>query len=200
VDQGKVYTKDGQEYGVTSSQVWRGRWWNDYERGSSYAAGEFWFEAIADLQEAIKQRDQDQRRTRTYGLHFVDYFPHREIGVVYYRLGRYADAIRELETSLQSAETAKAKFYLNKARRGQLEQTQGDTALPRVLVESPRDGLLTRQFTITVDIVAVDLPGHITRQQRTVTLDRQGPLVSVSRVDLAGWGIPTTGQGRGHAV
>jgi tetratricopeptide (TPR) repeat protein len=118
VDQGKVYTKDGQEYGVTSSQVWRGRWWNYYERGSSYAAGEFWFEAIADLQEAIKQRDQDQRRSRTYGLHFVDYFPHREIGVVYYRLGRYADAIRELETSLQSAETAKAKFYLNKARRG----------------------------------------------------------------------------------
>ena len=229
MDQGKIYTKDGQEYGVTSSHVWRGRWWNYYERGRSYATGEFWFEAIADLQEAIKQRDQDQRRSRTYGLHFLDYFPHREIGVVYYRLGRYADAIRELETSLQSAETAKAKFYLNKARRGQLEQTQGDTALPRILVESPRDGLLTRQFTITVqgraeddtyvsaiaingkgqfvelaepslpfaqeislhdgintiDIVAVDLLGHIARQQRTVTLDRQGPLVSVSRVDLA---------------
>src|SRR5215475_4623361 len=67
VDQGKVYTKDGQAYGVTSSQVWRGRWWNYYERGSSYAAGEFWLEAIADLQEAIKQRDQDQRRSRTYG-------------------------------------------------------------------------------------------------------------------------------------
>src|SRR5438093_6723956 len=138
VDQGKVYTKDGQEYGVTSSQVWRGRWWNYYERGSSYAAGEFWFEAIADLQEAIKQRAQDQRRSRTYGLHFLDYFPHREIGVVYYRLGRYADAIRELETSLQSAETGKAKVYLNKARRGQREAVQGDTGPPVPLVESPQ--------------------------------------------------------------
>ena len=57
VNQGKVYVKDGKEYGVTSSQVWRGRWWNYYERGSSYAEGEFWPEAIADLQEAIKQRD-----------------------------------------------------------------------------------------------------------------------------------------------
>ena len=230
MDQGKVYTKDGQEYGVTSSQVWRGRWWHYYERGISYAEGTFWPEAVADLQEAIKQREADQRRARTYGLHFLDYFPHRELGVVYYRLGRYADAIRELETSLQSAETAKAKFYLNKARRGQLEQTQGDTAPPRILVEGPRDDLLTRQFTITVqgraeddsyvsaiaingkaqfvelaapslpfaqeislhegsntiDIVAVDLLGHIARQQRTVTLDRQGPLVSVHRVELAG--------------
>jgi hypothetical protein len=228
VNQGKVYVKDGKEYGVTSSQVWRGRWWNYYERGSSYAEGEFWPEAIADLREAIKQRDADQRRARTYGFHFLDYFPHRELGVVYYRLGRYADAIHELEISLQSAETAKAKFYLNKARRNQLEQTQGDTAPPRILAESPQDGLLTRQFAITVkgraeddtyvsaiaingkaqfielaeprlsfaqeitlrdgtntiDIVAVDLLGHMAHQQLSVTLDRQGPLVSVSRVEI----------------
>ena len=150
VDQGQVQVKDGQQYGVTSSQVWRGRWWNYYERGSSYAAGEFWPQAITDLQEAIKQRDEDQRRARTYGLHFLDYFPHRELGIVYYRQGRHTDAIRELETSLRSVETAKAKFYLNKARRSQLEQTQSDTTPPRILIESPQDGLLTRQFMVIV--------------------------------------------------
>ncbi|MGE3535872.1 MAG: CsgG/HfaB family protein [Candidatus Tectimicrobiota bacterium] len=237
-EQAATQVKDGQEYGVTSSQVWRGRWWNYYERGSSYAAGAFWNEARRDLQEAIKQRGEDQRRARTYGLHFVDYFPHRELGVVYYGQGRYNEAIRELETSLRQAETAKAKFYLNKARRGQIEQSQGDTTPPQIVFADLPDGLLTRAFTLPVrgqvtdntyvsaisvqgqpqfievaepqvsfshevtlhdgvnmiEMVAVDLLGNLTRQQRTVILDRQGPLVSLSRVEAL------AGAGRGAQV
>lgn len=229
VEHTATHVKDGQQYGVTSSNVWRGRWWNHYERGVSYAAGEFWAEAIADLQVALKQRAEDQRRARTYGLHFTDYFPHRELGVVYYRQGRYDDARSELELSLSQVDTAKAKFYLNKARRGLIEQRQGDTTPPRLVLESPTDGLLTRDFALkvqghaadntyvsalsvhgrpqfievaepqvpfsqevtlrdgvnTLEVVAVDLLGNVTRQQRTVTLDRQGPLVSVSRVEAA---------------
>jgi len=38
VQPGRVYVKDGQSYGVTSSRIWRARWWNYYERGASYAA------------------------------------------------------------------------------------------------------------------------------------------------------------------
>src|SRR5262245_27321269 len=150
VEQGKVYVKEGRQYGVTSSQIWRGRWWNHYERGVSYAAGEFWDEAITDFQAAVAQRQEDQRRARTYGLHFMDYFPHRELGIVYYRLVRYPEAIRELETALHSDETAKAKFYLNQARKALLEQTRRDTTPPRIVLDSPPDGLLTNRFTITV--------------------------------------------------
>jgi tetratricopeptide (TPR) repeat protein len=150
VQQERVYVKDGQAYGVTSSRIWRGRWWNYYERGVSYAAGDFWTEALADLQQAMAQRSVDQRRARTYGLHFIDYFPHRELGIVYYHLGRYAEAARELETSLHSVDTARAKFYLNKARQRQLEHTAADTSPPRIVVASPQDGLYTRDFTITV--------------------------------------------------
>ncbi len=36
VERGKVYVKDGVHYGVTSGQIWRGRWWNYYELGISY--------------------------------------------------------------------------------------------------------------------------------------------------------------------
>ena len=110
VETGKVYIKDGKPYGVTSSLVWRGQWWNFFERGSSYAEGEFWPDAMADFQAAIRQREADQRQARTYGLHFLDYFPHRELGIVYYHLGRYPDAIQELDTSLRTAETGRAKF------------------------------------------------------------------------------------------
>ena len=135
VERGKVYVKDGKQYGVTLSQIWRGRWWNHYERGISYADGEFWDEAIADLQAALAQRQEDQRRARTYGLHFLDYFPHRELGIVYYRLARYLEAIHELETSLRSEETAKAKFYLNRTRTSLLEQTRHDTTPPRIVLD-----------------------------------------------------------------
>lgn len=155
VDRGRIYVKDGKEYGLTSG-LWRERWWNYYERGRSYAEGEFWQEALVDFQTAIRQRAADQRQARTYGLHYVDYFPHRELGVVYYRLGRYAEAIRALESSLQSVESAKAKFYLNRARKALLEQTGRDRQPPRIRVDSPSQGLLTNQFTIPVVGVVED--------------------------------------------
>jgi TolB-like protein len=168
VEQGKVYTKDGKQYGVTSSMIWRGEWWNYYERGSSYAEGAFWPEAIVDFQAAIGQRDGDQRRARTYGLHFVDYFPHRELGIAYYHVGRYPEAIRELETSLLSVDTAKAKFYLNKARQVLFRQTKREAVPPHILIDGPLDGLLTNQFSIKVTgraaadahIATITINGH----------------------------------------
>lgn len=150
IERGPVFVKDGQTYGVTSGLTWRGRWWNYYERGNSYASGAFWSEAIADLQAALAQQHTDERDARTYGLHFVDYFPHRELGIVYYRLGRYMDAIHELETSLRNVDTARAKFYLNRARREQLRHDGRTLALPRLVLDGPADGLRTNRRTLTV--------------------------------------------------
>jgi hypothetical protein len=75
VESGKVYVKDGKEYGVTARQTWRARWWDYYDHGTSYATGEYWDEALADFQAAIRQRHDDQRHARTYGMHRLDYFP-----------------------------------------------------------------------------------------------------------------------------
>lgn len=230
VEPGRVYIKDGKQYGVFSGNIWRGRWWNHYERGVSYASGAYWDEAIADFQAAIGQRDEDQRRARTYGLHFIDYFPHRELGIVYYRQGRYRESVRQLEASLASVDNAKAKVYLNRARRAQLLQTGLDRTAPRLRLDGPTDGLVTNRFSTTVsgraeddtyvaaiaiqgqdlfielaepqvafsqdialrdginriDVVAVDLLGNETRQQIAVRLDRQGPLLSIDRVEVTG--------------
>jgi hypothetical protein len=111
---------------------------------------------MADFHAAMTQRQDDQRRARTYGLHLIDYFPHRELGVAYYRLGSQDDAIRELETSLVSEATAKAKFYLNKARKSRLQQTGRDTSPPRIVLDAPRDGLLTNRFSVRVSGQAED--------------------------------------------
>ena len=125
-------------------------WWHPYEQGTSHAEQKRWAAAIAAFQDAIKVRPDDQRSVPTTSSHVIDYFPHRELGIVYYYLGRYPEAIGELETSLRMAETAKAKFYLNKARQAQLAQTQRDSTPPRLVLYSPANGLVTKHRTITV--------------------------------------------------
>ncbi len=152
VDRGKVYVKDGKPYGAVSG-IWRGKWWQHYERGLSYSAGEFWGDAITSFKTALtaKPGQKDRLRANTYGVHFVEgYFPHRELGIVYYRLERYTAAQSELERSLTTVGTAKAKFYLNETRKARLQQTDIDTAPPRIVHDSPDHGLLTNDFTVEV--------------------------------------------------
>jgi len=135
------YFRDGKSYGVTDG-LFNQRWWSYAERGISFAEGEFWTEAMADFEAAIVQRDKDQRRARTYGMHFVDYFPHRELGIVYYRTGQYDLAIQELERSLADEESAKAKFYLNKVRQALVGKKSLDRSPPEISITSPPPSLL----------------------------------------------------------
>src|SRR4030042_376856 len=141
---GPECVKDGVKYGVVKGNF-REEWWNYQERGMSYLEGGCYEPALADLDHAIKLRRQvdrkegDQRRARTYGMHFADYFGHREKGIALFELGQVDQAIQELETSLSSAEAARAQYYLDKARKAKLEETQADTAAPTVEITSHRD-------------------------------------------------------------
>ena len=152
VERGKVYMVDGKPYCVASG-IWRNKWWQNYERGLSCADGKFWDEAIASFRAALAvgRGQEDRWRVNTYGVHFMDdYFPHRELGIGYYQLGRYEEAQHELELSLGTTENAKAKFYLNKVRRTLLQTTQRDTTPPRIILASPADGFLTKDLSVTV--------------------------------------------------
>jgi len=147
IPQKTTHTVDGKEYGVTSG-LFRDRWWNYYERGVSFSEGGVYQEAISDFETAIRKRKSDQWRSRTYGMHFVNYFPHRELGKVYYQLKMYGEAIEELEASLNTAESAKAKYYLNKARKGLLEETNVDKSPPTLRISSPIEGEITNSFSV----------------------------------------------------
>jgi TolB-like protein len=150
-----TYIKEGKTYGVTRG-LFRERWWNFYERGCSFASGEFWDEAIADFREALKQRDEDGYRARTYGMHFVNYFPHRELGIAYYYNGQYIEAIKELSASLSQVETAKAKYFLNKTRGEALQQTQSDKYPPSITSLSLDNGYITNLLKIELAGVVED--------------------------------------------
>lgn len=108
-------TVDGVSYGVTRAPF-RGRWWQYYERGVSWSLGGFWAEAEADLRACLRLRGRDARRARTYGLHFVQCFAHRELGAVLLERNRLDEAEREVLASLAQEPSAKAEFLLQRIR------------------------------------------------------------------------------------
>ena len=149
------YIKDGQQYGTVGG-TFRHRWWNYFERGLSFEEGAFYPEAIADFQEAIGQRDEDQRMARTYGLHFIDYFPHRELGVVYYETGDLVPAQKELEQSLSQYPTAKARYYLDRVREALIRRKGLDVLPPVIRLDVDQSELWTRDDPVVLSGVVED--------------------------------------------
>lgn len=124
---------EGKTYGVTR-EPFRERWWQYCERGVSWANGGFWAEAEADLRQCLALRRTDARRARTYGMHFVQCFAHRELGAVLIELGRLDEAQAELETSMAQEPSAKAEFLLRRIRQ---LRGQEAVAAPRPVVIDP---------------------------------------------------------------
>ncbi len=129
------YTKEGKTYGVTSG-VFHGRWWNYYERGCSFLSGEYLDEAEKDFRVALQSRSRDSWQARTYGLHFVEYFPNRELGITLFKKGQLAEAEQLLRKSLSDVDTERARYYLDliikeRISRGELE----DREPPKVKAE-----------------------------------------------------------------
>ncbi|MFC1736229.1 hypothetical protein ACFL1X_08930 [Candidatus Hydrogenedentota bacterium] len=173
----KTYNKDGKTYGVTQGN-WRGKWSNYYERGLSFAAGEYWTEAASDFNQAIKLRSTDQLRARTYGLHFIDdYFPHRELGFTYLNMKNFDDAIRELEDSNSMQPSARARHYLDQARAEKLQMTNEDKQAPTVKIDAPLQGAATNAFEVTINGHATDdfYVGAITVNGEPVQIDLSAP-------------------------
>jgi TolB-like protein len=152
---GPTYVKDGKKYGEVQG-AFRHRWWNYYERGLSFANGAFFPEAVKDLREAIHQRTRDQRMARTYGMHFMDYFPHRELGIVYYETGRLEAAKKELEHSLSLFPSAKARFYLDRVRKRLIEGMGKEVPPPRLTLKLKTDEIWTREDPVVLSGVAED--------------------------------------------
>lgn len=120
-----------KEANADYDKVFRGRWWSYYDRGSFYLAQKQFDKAAADFQVALKGRSEDTWRARTYGLHFVEYFPARELGVAYFELKQYDEAQAELEKSLKLVDTVRARHYLDLVKETKISEGKvQDTASP----------------------------------------------------------------------
>ncbi|MCP4353984.1 MAG: hypothetical protein GY795_51720 [Desulfobacterales bacterium] len=200
--------KDEKQYGVTRG-LFQGRWWHFYERALSFADGGFWTESENDLREAIKQKKDDERRVQTFGMHFIDYFPHRELGIALYHKGNIEDAIKELTTSLINVKSTKAELYLDKARKALIERGDLDRQPPEIIISYPVHPFFTNKLSVVIRGIARDdtFVRHIKVGGKEVRVDvsnREIPfraevpvvpgknVISVQAVDLSDKKTPTS--------
>ncbi|MBL7188788.1 MAG: hypothetical protein ISS70_20875 [Phycisphaerae bacterium] len=125
----------------------RGRWWNYYARGSWLLAWGHHCAALKDFKVALNKRDRDKRDARTYGMHFMDYFPQREYGIASCLRGEhetdsaekkrlFSEAMDRLRISIGQETSSKAKFYLKRATAGFWGVSQADSEPPVVWIEN----------------------------------------------------------------
>jgi TolB-like protein len=129
------------------------KFYNYYSAGLEFLEKRDWVRAIGEFQSAISLEFEDAGRKRTYGTHFIEYYPHREMGYAHYQLHEFAEAKKELELSyvydatdraeeilkkidpkcdpqkmLREAEQAKEQRRLDEERARQNEQAQAEAA------------------------------------------------------------------------
>jgi len=78
-----------------------------------------------------------------YGMHFIDYFPHRESGIAFYheaerernpsdKIKLFRKAICQLKISINQEKSSKADYYLNQANAGFWKESRLDVTPPVV--------------------------------------------------------------------
>jgi TolB-like protein len=94
------------------------QWHVSYRIGLEAMRQGEWSRAVEHFQRALQVKTQDTRKIRSAGAMFIEYFPHRELGICYFNLGDLARAKQELETSLAQTFSERAKNYLDRINRG----------------------------------------------------------------------------------
>jgi len=102
---------------VTSSFAGN-EWFQSYKRGVKALEAGKYQTAVTNFQKALNVKQRDKKKVRTYGMHFIEYYPHREIGIAYYYLGDMQKADQHLRISMQYAPSKRAQDYLSKLTGG----------------------------------------------------------------------------------
>jgi tetratricopeptide (TPR) repeat protein len=88
--------------------------YDHYDTGIKNAKKGLYKEALQSFNEAIKTDKEESERKRTYGVNFIEYYPYREIGIVYFELKNYEEAKNYLTKSIEKKSTPRAQEYLSK--------------------------------------------------------------------------------------
>lgn len=95
-----------------------GEWFKEYENGLKALEQNNYQLAAEYFRKALIGNPEDKSRVRTYGLHFIEYYPNRELGICYYHLGDPVQARKYLELSREQAASGRAQEYLSKIGQG----------------------------------------------------------------------------------
>jgi len=119
------------------NQIFRGQWDDYYLRALSCIEKANFQQALSDFQASLERRppskQYDRRMIRTYGMHYLDYFPNRETGFIYYMQHEYENALKYLNRSIQSEPSAKAYYYRNQSQK----KLQTSIGQPELILTEP---------------------------------------------------------------
>ncbi len=119
---------------VYVTSVWAIEWYKSYENGLSAMRNQDYKAAASYLRLAIQGNPNENKKVRTYGMHFIEYYPHRELGICLYNLGENAEALRELKLSNDQAPSARADEYIRQVS-GNAPPPKTDTAPAQVITQ-----------------------------------------------------------------
>ncbi len=72
---------------VCNSPVFAAKWYKDYEKAKKATKRGDWNTTIELLQKVIEKEPEPKERKRTYGIHFIKYYPYLELGKTYLEIG-----------------------------------------------------------------------------------------------------------------
>jgi len=140
-----------------------------YDKGIKFMEKGEWERAIEELKSAISLEFEDAKRKRTYGTRFIKYYPHRDIGICYYNLGDFNDAMGELQLSYAYKKEKKTKEYIDKLsyKGEQLDLT--DDIVKKQEQQKEQDELARRQKEIEEQRIKEE---EITRKQNEIEAEK----------------------------
>lgn len=198
----KPCLKDGRDCSKIYYKIEVDDWDSCYLRGSSYMDCKCYDLAIAEFKKAIRERQNDERRARTYGMHFMGYYPHRELGIIYYKLGQIEAAIKELERSVEDSPSSKAKYFLNAARRIWIQGSELDHIPPKLHITFPplpyyvtnarkltiegqaEDDRFITDLAINNEPMFIELSAKTIPFNKTITMKKGKNLVTITTSDF----------------
>ena len=74
-------------------------WYDDYDKGLIAVRKGQWSTVVQAMSAAIKGNPKESNKAKTYGTIFINYHPYYYRGVAYMNLGKYEQAIADLETT-----------------------------------------------------------------------------------------------------
>jgi len=111
-----------------------------YDKGLKHAETDSLDLALEYFEKALKLLENDKQQSRTYGVNFIEYYPNREVGIIYYEKKDYDRAIRYLEKSINHSPTDRAEEYM--LYIGQLKHAENlsvvDSEPPEIKIISPQ--------------------------------------------------------------
>jgi hypothetical protein len=183
-----ILEKNGKKYGSLDGKF-TATFDDHYKIGKDYAKGGFFEAAKKQFMIAKGKENFDKSKVQTEGMHYIEYFPHREIGIMSYYQGNTSEALKYLEQSIAFESSPRAIYYLNCVRRAISQKQAKDTRPPSIAVQFPDTILLGKQYftkrynqPVSGQISDNDYVQSIWLDHQKVPVEKFSPSVSVNEL------------------